>query len=579
MKQIIIYTIVLLFLYSCKKNLLDITPDGRMGIKEVFEDQRLTEAFLNTTYASIPNYFWRYNTDASFLAGISDEAKDADIATVTPSSTSILNWNSGTQTPSVNVLPELSYASFWAGIRNANVFLENIDNANVADPAFKARMKGEAQLLRAFYYWELIKQHGPMPIIESSFTADFDYSSLKRPTFQECVDFIVKECDAVIVNQNVPLRLSIATEAGRFTRAIAYAVKSQSLLYNASPLWNPTGSTDKWEKAAEAADLGIKALETNGQFALVPFSYYVDYFINPADINSNPNDKETIFERPDVGATNFVSFNTLPSKNGVKAGNCPSQELVDSYDMQATGQPPILGYTDEDHLEPIVNAASGYDPQNPYQGRDPRFYTAIWHNGATYNNILGTTRPLEIYLGGREQIMRTNPIRKNTPTGYYMRKFIDSRLPVNQTQAARWKKYRLAELYLNYAEAQNEALQAPTTEVYSRVNAIRARAQMPALPAGLTKEQMRERIRRERRVEFAFEEHRFWDVRRWKILDQTDKLVTGMEITRATDGALTYKRFVAERRNAWQEKFRLFPIPVSDASIIPDFNINQNPGW
>lgn len=578
MKKIIIYFSAITMLLGCKKNLLDITPDGRMGIKDVFQDEKLTEAYLNTTYNSIPNYFWHYNTDASFIAGLSDEAKDTDVGTVTATNTSVLDWNSGVQTPSVNAIPELSYGGFWAGIRNANIFLENIDNANFTDPANKNRLKGEAQLLRAFYYWELIKQFGPMPIVENSFSPSFDYTTLKRPSFQQVVDFIVKDCNAAIANPNLPIRISIAGERGRFTKAIAYAIRSQALLYNASPLWNPNNELAKWQAAANAAKDGIAVLEANGEYVLVSATNYADYFINQTDISNNPLDKETIFERPDVGATNFVSFNTLPSKNGIKAGSAPSQELVDSYDMQASGQPAILGYSDNDHLVPIVNAASGYDPAQPYVGRDPRFYMSIWFNGASYNNILGTTRALETYLGGREQILRTNPNRKNTPTGYYMRKFIDSRLPVNQTQTARWKKYRLSELYLNFAEAENE-FSGAGQEVYNKVNAIRVRAQMPKLPEGLTQEQMRERIRRERRVEFVFEEHRFWDVRRWKILDQTDKLVTGMEIVKAANSSLTYNRFVADRRNAWQDKYRIFPIPVTDASIIPDFGLNQNPGW
>ena len=166
----------------------------------------------------------------------------------------------------------------------------------------------------------------------------------------------------------------------------------------------------------------------------------------------------------------------------------------------------------------------------------------------------------------------------NTVTGYYLRKFIDPKIPVWQDKNARWKKFRLAEVYLNYAEAENEA-NGPTAEAYDAINIIRARVGMPELPTGLTKDQLRERIRRERRVELAIEEHRFWDVRRWKILDKTDKVVTGMEITRNANNTFTYKRFVSQRRNAWAEKYLLFPIPIGDASNVPDFTKNQNPGW
>ncbi len=184
---------------------------------------------------------------------------------------------------------------------------------------------------------------------------------------------------------------------------------------------------------------------------------------------------------------------------------------------------------------------------------------------------------MQTYVGGADQLIKTPPNRLNTHTGYYLRKFIDPKLQVNQGQDARWKKYRLAEIYLNYAEAENEA-NGPSTEAYNAINTVRRRADMPDLPTGLSQEQVRERIRRERRVELAMEEHRFWDVRRWKILDKTDKLVTGMEIIK-TGNNYTYNRFVVGRRNSWQNKFLIFPIPITDVANIPDFSTNQNPGW
>ncbi|WP_316818585.1 RagB/SusD family nutrient uptake outer membrane protein [Pedobacter nyackensis] len=582
MKKIMICSfLIFICLQSCKKDPLDITPDGRITLEEVFKDEKQTEAYLNTVYNSIPSYFWRYQF-YSFLAVITDEAQDGDVGNA-PNIMSA-QWINGGLTPSFNPLEfdgqgngRVRYNTYWAGIRNANVFLENIDHANVPSPTNRNRMRAEAQVLRAFYYLELIKQFGPMPVVDKAFSGSFDYTSLTRPSFQVCTDFIVQNCDMAIASVDLPLRITIEAERGRFTKAIAYAVKSQALLYNASPLWNPGNDAAKWKAAADASRIALAALTENDNYELA--DNYGEYFLSQTDVNTSPRDKETIYERPEGGDPNFSTMNGIPSKTGAnKSGTNPSQELVDAYDMKATGMPAITGYSDAEHLVPIINPASGYSESKPYEGRDPRFYATIWYNGASYDNIAGQIHTMETFVGGADQLLKTPPNKVNTHSGYYLRKFIDPKIQVGQSSNAKWKKYRLAELYLNYAEAENESKGA-TQDVYNAINKIRSRADMPDLPLGLNQVDMRERIRRERRVELAIEEHRFWDVRRWKILSQTDKLVTGMEITKTGANTFTYKRFVSERRNAWPDKYLIFPIPIGDAANIPDFGANQNPGW
>jgi hypothetical protein len=696
---------------SCKKNPLDITPDGRITLKDVFADEVKTEAYLNSVYSFIPDYFDSYQ-QWNFLAGCTDDAQDAEVGN-NPGISG--DWISGSLTPSYDPLAQGQgrnmdhYASFWSGIRRANVFLANIGNADISNATNKSRFIAEAHLLRAFYYFELIKQYGPMPIEDKPYDPSFDYTSLTRPTFQDDIDFIVKDCDTAIANSDLPLRIILSNFRGRFSKAVAYALKSRALLYNASPLWNPANDGAKWRAAADASETALTALTQNGEYALA--SDYSDYFLTTQDIAKNPKDKETIYESEFPLA---LSTCGIPSKPGSwKLGATPSQELVDAYDMQATGEPAITGYSDASHLQPIVNTSSGYDPDHPYVGRDPRFYATVWYNGAKYDNINGTIHTIETYDGGSDQLIKNPPNRVNTHTGYYLRKYIDPKLAITQESSARFRIFRLAEIYLNYAEAENEVA-GPTSDVYKAINTIRQRAQMPDLPSGLTKDQMRERIHREERVEFPYEEHRFWDVRRWKILNQTDKLVTGMEIKATSGGqnvavanagfesgttgwsmypgsgissvsshsgtqsvsisgsgggqvaqtitvspnttytltawmnvttgsgyigvrdygssevntssnvsdwtqktvafttgptsttavifswwpaggigyvddfevsqsgnaqSFTYKRFVTERRNAWQDKYLIFPIPIKDASIIPYFGQHQNPGW
>lgn len=576
MKKSILFIITLIIASSaCKNNPLDITPDGKITLEDVFADDVRTEAFLNTVYSYIPYYYTAYN-EWSFLAGATDEAQDAEVGN-NPGIVS--NWITGSLTPSYNPLASgvsstvNYYPTFWSGIGYANIFLQNIDKAKVRSEAIRSRLKAEAKLLRAFYYLELVKQFGPMPMMDKPFDNTYNYVGIVRPTFQESADFIVKDCDDVIAVAELPMRITQATENIRFSKAVAYIIKSQVLLYNASPLWNPSNDVAKWQAASTASQQAITALTSNGQYALAPD--YGDYFLNKADYNTSPRDRETIYER--LSAFPFSVMN-IPSKPGTwKLGSCPSQELVDSYEMLETGEPAITGYTDADHLNPITNAESGYDPSKPYEGRDPRFYATVWYNGASYDNIAGRVHTVETFVGGADQLLKSPPNRTNTHTGYYLRKFVDPKLQAGQDQTPSWKKYRLAEIYLNLAEAENEA-NGPTAIAHTAANKIRTRAGMPDFSTTLTKDQFRERIRRERRVELAWEEHRFWDVRRWKILDQTDKLVTGMEIRKAGE-TFTYSRFVTERRNAWQDKFRIFPIPITDASIIPNFTKNQNPGW
>lgn len=556
---------------GCKKDALDITPDGRITLEKVFSDVKLTEAFLNRTYSTIPSYAWRYNF-WNFLGGNSDEGQDAN---------QFSGWHTGALSPSYNPLYQLEqgvganhWPTFWKGIRDANVFIENIDNAPVEGVTYRSRFKSEARVLRAFFYLELIKQFGPMPIVDKSFPNGYDYSQLTRASFQENINFIVKDCDDAIGNPDMPTRITNPSENGRFTKAVAHAVKSEALLYNASPLWNPSGDAAKWQAAAAAAKSAVDELTTGGVYALA--QNYGEYFLNNSDINSDPKDKETIYERPGFRGGILSIINNIPSlPGGTNAGLCPSQELVDSYDMQATGEPPVLGYADADHLQPILNGSSGYDESNPYVGRDPRFYASVWFNGAQYDNIGGAIHTIETFVGGADQLIEGLNV-KNTPTGYYLRKFINPKLQAGQGDGPGWKKYRLGKLYLNLAEAENEA-NGPTPIAYQAVNVIRRRVSMPDFPAGLTKEQFRERIRKERRVELAIEEDRFWDVRRWKILDQVDKLITGIRITKNTNNTFTHQRFlVLPRRNAWQDKYLIFPIPLGDASIVSDF---QNPGW
>ncbi|MET4082728.1 hypothetical protein ABIB40_002692 [Pedobacter sp. UYP30] len=575
MKQLLsIFFLIVLFSSGCKKDPLDITPNGRISVGDVFKDNNQTAAYLNSAYGYLQEYGGHYFFH-TMLAGFSDEAHDNDDPTENLAATA---WYNGSLTPTTNPLESGGwngnyYGNDWSGIRKCNVFLSHIDDANVTNPSDKARWKAEAKVLRAFYYWDLIQRYGGMPVETEAFPLSFDYKTLKRSSFDDCVKFIVKDCDEAIAEPNLPYRITTGEpDRSRFTKAVAYAIKSEALLFNASPLWNPTNDKTKWQAAATAAQQAITDLTTHANYGLV--ADYGKYFITTPDLGSDPVDKETLLEMKNNGnISQWQFFAGSPSIRAYKAGPSPSQELVDSYEM-ADGTVPITGYSDDNHLHPIINAASNYSDSNPYVNRDPRFYATVFYNGGYYGNINGGPYYLQSYVGGADGLLASD--RHYTNNGYYLHKFVNGDLVEAQSSGARFKKWRMAELYLNLAEAENEA-NGPTDIAYSGVNTVRARpsVNMPPL-SGLNQNQLRNRIHNERRVEFAFEELRFWDVRRWKILDKTDQLTTGMKWVK-NGASFTNSRIVVDRRKSYADKFLIWPIPLSEISVMPAFA--QNPGW
>ena len=224
--------------------------------------------------------------------------------------------------------------------------------------------------------------------------------------------------------------------------------------------------------------------------------------------------------------------------------------------------------------KPISDPTSGYSPNNPYNLRDPRLALVVNFNGRLFKN-----RAVETFVDGADGL---NKNVNATKTGYYMRKFLSESATWNQaanTSVRRpWVVFRYAEILLNYAEALNE-VQGPVADVYKSVNLIRQRTgiAMPALPTGLTKEQMRTRIQNERRVELCFEGHRFFDIRRWKQGDLfLNKPVTGMKIEKSSTNVLTFTRFQVEQR-VFADKNYLFPISQNDINRQPA--LIQNGGY
>src|SRR5690606_19531235 len=315
------------------------------------------------------------------------------------------------------------------------------------------------------------RRWGGVPLMLNAIAITDNYH-IPRATADEVVSFIVNELDQAA--QLLPIEHT-AAHKGRVTKGAALALKSRVLLYYASQLHNRQQDRQRWKDAAEAA----KAVIDLGYYQLHP-----DY----KGLFHTRNSKEIIFQNTS-NYTDFTLQTFVPSLGG-QVGITPLQNLVDAYEMN-NGELPFLD--ENPGISPTINPASGYDPSNPYVNRDPRFYMSILYNGSTWRQ-----ESVNTYQGAPQDGIGGG--FNNTTTGYYLAKLVDqnaSRIPTIQNGTYYWIYFRYAEVLLNYAEALNEALSSPNTEIYNAINSVRSRpgVEMPPLPAGLSKADMRKRIR------------------------------------------------------------------------------------
>jgi starch-binding outer membrane protein, SusD/RagB family len=351
------------------------------------------------------------------------------------------------------------------------------------------------------------------------------------------------------------------------------------LLFAASPLNNPGNNAAKWELAAAAG----QQLFTDPNCAHVNFlnANYKDLFMAQNTTNNLTPRKGAnsgiILTRPFALNTNVLERANYPvgMLNGGEGATCPSQNLVDAFEMRTTGKP-------------ITDPTSGYDPLNPYANRDQRLGWIVVLNGSTMGlNTNNTPRTVLSYEGSLDGIGAKVGA---TTTGYYLRKMCveNYNLTLGGTRAKSWVLMRYAEVLLNFAEALNEAFgpeakpslggAVAARSAREALNLVRVRAGQPAIASGITQADFRQRVRNERRVELAFEEHRFFDVRRWKIAEQTESApLTGMRVSLTSPGVFNYQSFVVEPR-VFNAKMYLYPIPFAEISKSNGM-ISQNPGW
>jgi len=534
---------ILMLLGSCAKidGYLDKAETGGMTEDQVFAAYVQAEQFLANVYAQLPSeYAVQYSAatdEATASIKNSPEGKMMELQFTPSTSSSYYRWE-----------------ELYEAIRRVNIFLKNADRIpviNIDQEAGKPRMIGEAHFLRAFFYAELFKRYGGVPLILEPLTIQQDMNIPRNPV-EEVVAFIQNECDLAI--NLLPVKYTSA-DLGRATKGAALTLKARTLLYAASALHNPSNDLEKWKIAADAAREVIELKE---------YSLHNNYkLLFHTRISS-----EIIFQHT-INYTTYTSEFIPVSLGGKRTYFNPLQNLVDDYEM-LNGERPVLSYNPDD--TPVINPKAGYDPQKPYENRDPRFYMSILYNGSSWRNS-----PIFTYSGAPNDGIGSG----RNITGYFFCKMLDETAyttPTVRNGNNYWIFMRYAEVLLNYAEAQNEYLDVPDQSIYDAINEIRRRpgVTMPDIPVGLSKDEMRERIRHERRIELAFESHRFWDIKRWQISEDVLKAAYGMMATKQPDGSFEYKPFLAEKRNI-PEYYDLFPIPQS--VINRNAGLEQNPGY
>ena len=481
-----------------------------------------------------------------------------------------------------------TWERMWSSIRKANVCIEKIDMYTGCQSS-KDGFLGQSYFFRALNYFELIRRWGGMPYITEPLAANANMD-IPRLSYQESMKLVAEDFQkaADLLPATVPVdRWQYPTSAG------ALALKAKALIYATSPfaVEEPGSPAENlWEEAALAADAAIKHTEDNG-YGLVPMSQYKDLFMGRGTSIMDP----TIFMKELLHGRNYSHaylWNSMcmryliPSWKDAPASSRasqPNQLLVDDFEMQSTGLP-------------ITDPASGYNPQDPYIDRDPRFYENIIFNGQT---MFDRGRAMEIWnvdeatgVFGSTDLKYTGATINigQTQTGYYIGKWVGTTL-FKGAYYMEWNEIRMAGLYLIFAEAANEAWGNPSAKNGScrysaeeAINLVRNRAEMPDIHSKfLNQNDFRERVRKERRVELAFEGERLFDIRRWKIAHLPENRdYWRMYITKLPAATPEYPtgfkyepQFLKTR--VFDEKHYLFVIKIDDTEIGPNFL--QNPGW
>lgn len=516
--------------------------------------------FLSTIYADLDSDFGNYS--GATLASATDEA------VYSHDGNAIESFFNGAWSPT-NANSSI-WTTCYHGIAYCNLFLDEFTDLKFEDykldKNFMAEMyqynnyQWEARWARAYFYFLLVRQYGGVPLITKNMTAD-EANKQPRATADEVFAFIDSECAAIkdtITKDYGDLGDLAMTPAnnGRANNLTVMALRARAALYHASPLFNPNNDQSLWQKAAELNKAVIDACTARGMKLSTD---YKGLFIGNTSWSDAAALGEIIFGRrmPTENRT-FETYNFPVGISGAGAGggggNCPSQNLVDAYERDVNGD--------------II---------------DKRFAQTIACNGDSWPNA--NTIPLETYIGG----VNGQPTAYATPTSYYLKKYVTESVQIagNGANTCKhvWVTFRLAEFYLNYAEAMLNlsgsgyaAASGFSMTPKAAIDVVRKRAGLAGIEDGLSASDFKQKYENERFVELAFEGHRFFDVRRWKEGEKYFKTIYGLKITKNADDTFTETKIVVQNRQWDEKKMNLFPIPQSE--ILKSGNVlEQNPGW
>ena len=542
-KIILTLLLISIGLISCE-DYLDVTPKEKVSDATLFSSTGNADLFLNGIYASIrgPIDFFDHGdnyTDNSISQYLWAGSRGLYVLGIeTPGTTS-------------NLQQWVQYNK----IRACNVFISKVE-ASALDENWKKMRLAEARYLRAYFHSILWTTYGGVPIITDVLDRNTQGEEIFRPrnTDEETFQFIVDECEAIA--GDLPDRPA----KGRAGKGTALTLKGWCELFYASPLKNPENDKDRW---ATAAATNKQVMDMNVYF-LFPDHGTLLY-------EANTNNVEVIFSKSYLGGTSIGN-----SRSGLQpicftggaqqswSGVNPVQELVDEYAM-ANGLP-------------ISDPASGYDPQNPYVNREKRFYDDINYDGSfwmgfesVYYTGSGSLNEVDFNFGSTGRPCTVYHPRKGIESQYYINGY-------NNLSSAAWIIFRYAEVLLSYAEAQNEAV-GPDESVYDAVNRVRARVELPPLQAGLSQDDMRVAILRERRVELCFEDKRWFDLIRLKL---AETLIPGsvhtMKIEKVGDTKV-YSVVPTGGENRAFDPAKNYVLPIPQNVLDQNKNIVQNPGY
>lgn len=589
-KIFVFFAILALMIMGCEKlpignAFLSKAPGVDVTKDTIFKNLEYAQRFLAGAYLTLP---YRINTGQNGRGTIMSHDLLEDM---TDLSQTYLNWggaytlyysgqyNASTENSSDNVKYSYTKELEWDGIRRSYLFIGNIDRVTDCSPELANQLKAEAMMIIAVHYSDMFRNFGGVPWIGRTFTSTEAVPKMERMTAQATCDSIVALCDRAAVN--LPWRIeNLAVDDGRFTKAAAMGLKARILLFNASPLFNSASSfldgdastsnytwhgsydANRWKLAADAAHALILQAEATGDYKMyhkAGNSLRQDF----QDAYYLRGNGECLISTRQMFRSPSASWNYTFywSSHGWGSG-CVTDNYVKMFPM-ASGKA-------------ITDPTSGYDSTKPYINRDPRLYETVCVNGDTY---LGRTA--ELWIGGRERLTQFGT---QATTGYALRKFeLDNNTATSYGSIVHYPYLRLPEIYLTYAEADNEFNGSPSPEAYRCVNIVRNRVGLGNLPTGMTKIQFREAVLNERALEFSWEEVRWFDLIRWLRDDDFKKPLYGMNIFRGGTSpsyTYTYTRFVIPDRywkTSFSRKWYLSAFPIDE--INKGYGLVQNPGW